>query len=143
MDPALENLLRYFDALERYDVDEALTYFTEDVIYHHPPYGEAGHPGHENDDPNMWHRAVGREELRKLWEFRGEYDAKHHVTAFARTGDLCFNEAFASLNGNENLASWISVFRVDDSGRIAEYQSYLQLPRRPILGSETPITLPA
>jgi ketosteroid isomerase-like protein len=137
-DPALVTLLRYFDALERYDVDEALSYFSDKCEYNHPPYSWA-HPGH--DDDLEWHCARGHDELRALWAIRGPFEAKHHVTAFARNGDVCFNEAYASLEDNDQYASWVSVFTVDDDDKIVKYLSYTNMPRLPILGSESPIIL--
>jgi ketosteroid isomerase-like protein len=137
MDPALSSLLRYFAALERYDLDAAAACFAEDAVYHHPPYR---FPGHE-EDATQWHRAVGRENIKRLWEFRGPQDSVHHVTGFARNGNLCFNEGWSAHGGNTEAVSYVSVFRVSDDGLIAEYQTYTHFPRRPLLGAETPITL--
>jgi hypothetical protein len=139
MDPALSTLLRYFEAVEQFDLDSLVQCFTEDGIYHHPSY--RGFPGHEDDDPDGWHQAVGRSELKDLFQMRGRQDAKHHVTAFAREGDICFNEGYAIVNGDPNYVSFVAIFRVNDAGLIREYQAYSHRPRRPLLGSDTPIRL--
>jgi hypothetical protein len=82
---------------------------------------------------------VGRSELEDLFRVRGPQDAKHYVTAFARDGNLCFNEGYAEVNGDPNYVSFATIFRVDDAGLIREYQAYTHRPRRPLLGGDTPI----
>jgi hypothetical protein len=138
MDPALANLLGYFEALERFDIEQAASYFTEDVIYHHPPFRFSDY---DESEEGGWHKAVGREALLRLWRRRGPQDAQHHVTAFARNGDMCFNEAWGTLEGNDQYVSFVSVFRVADDDRIAEYLSYTNHPRLPTLGATVPLRL--
>jgi limonene-1,2-epoxide hydrolase len=133
-DPALANLLAYFDALERMDFDTAEQSFSADCEYHHPPYS-VGHQGHEDDLD--WHVARGHDELRALWEFRGPHAPTHHVTAFARNGNVCFNEAYADLHGDSTFATWVSVFTVDGEDKIVKYLSYQNLPALPVIGSVT------
>jgi hypothetical protein len=36
MDSALTNLLKYFDAVEQFDLDRLVQCFTEDAVYHPP-----------------------------------------------------------------------------------------------------------
>lgn len=139
-DPALLNLLRYFGALEACDFEGALECFTDDVVYQHPPYGVAGHPGHEGDDPVAWNEARGKTELRRMFQFRGTHPGfTHHITTFARTGDVCFHQGFARTDGVRNEMTWVSVSRVNSEGLIAEYQPYIWRASRPIIGSDTPI----
>jgi len=137
VDPALANLLRYFDALDRFDIDGCLACFTDGVIYHHPPYGNLI-PERKGDG---WHMASGQAELRKLLEFRGPQPEKHYVTAFARDGNTCFNEGFAERQENRNAASWLTIFKVDGRGLISEYHPYSCVPGRKLLGNAVPFAL--
>lgn len=139
MDPALRNLLQYFEELERDDLDATVMCFTEDCVYHHPSY-KGLFAGHE-EDSDEWHRTVGRDELKALFELRGKQTVRHHVTAFARSGDLCFYELLAEKDG-EPFSTTLAIFRVDETGRIAEYSPYPQLPPRELVGA-TPFTLDA
>ena len=85
--------------------------------------------------------AARADELRVLWALRWSFEDRHHVTAFARNGDICFNEAYASLGDNDRYASWVSIFTVDSDSKIVKYLSYTNMPRLPILGSDAPLTL--
>jgi ketosteroid isomerase-like protein len=133
LDAALENLLTYFAALTRGDVDGAADCFTNDVVYHHPSFQNLA--GHGTDD-GARHQAVGRPALKNLLQLRGDqHGVRHIVTAFARSGDLCFSEGYAEMDG-EPFLSGVSVFRVDETGKIAEYQPYTHAPALPALGTD-------
>jgi hypothetical protein len=127
--PALANLLQYFAALERFDLPAAVDCFTSRVEYHHPPYPKVGSGGAHAEGEKS-HAVLGRSALTELWEGRGVQSIGHHVTAFARDGNLCFAEGWSP----EVDASWVSVFSVDESGRIDRYVPYSSSPAFPRLG---------
>ena len=134
-DGAFQNLVRYFHALEVYDIDAGLSCFSPNVEYWHHPFNEV-HEGFEDDD--KWHCARGHGELRKLWEFRGpEPQAIHHLSGFARNGNLCFCEGFTpGAPGEPPVVTWISAWTVDPQNIIERYTAYIQWPSVALIGDE-------
>ena len=132
-DLALVMLRRYFSALDAFDVETALDSFTDDVVYVHPPYGQfyevddgdAVGPGHE--------LAAGRDQLRQLFAARGEQTTTHHVTGFARTGKVCFNEGVMRDRGGAPVCTWLACFEVDEDDRIRCYVPYASVPPLPLV----------
>jgi len=139
-DPGFRTLVEYFAALEARDMDALLACFTDDVRYQHPPYGLAGHPGHEDDDPEAWNEARGKDALRGLFEFRGDHPGfTHHITTFARDRDVCMIQGYTATDGKPNEMTFMAAARVDETGLISEYQPYFWRDHRPIIGDQSPL----
>ena len=135
-DGALYTYIRYFGALERADWDAAVACFNPNLEYHHHPFSEV-HEGHEDD--TEWHTVFGSADLRRFFEeSRGADPIPHHVTAFARTGDVCMAEGYVpGSKGRENpISSWVSLWTVDEQDRIVRYHHYLQWPAITLIGQD-------
>lgn len=145
LDPALVTLLRYYDALERWDFEQGLSCFSDPCEYRHPPFAYGG-----SDDTEWTEASTGfvlartRDELRGIWEAMraaGLVDPHFEITGFARNGDVCFCEGFGGTSENPRTASWVAIFTVDDDHRITKYLPYRNVPPLPILGGERSFTL--
>jgi hypothetical protein len=133
-DGALQTYIRYFRALEHFDVPTVLACFSPEVEYHHHPFSQV-HEGFEDD--TEWHVVRGHDELRKLLEFRGPDPIAHHISAFARTGNICCAEGFTPGEpGQPPIVTWISLWTADDEDRIVKYTAYIQWPAVPLIGAD-------
>ena len=134
-DGALKTYIKYFNALEVFDLDAGIACFSRDVEYWRPPLNELGEDF--KDDVN-WHQIRGHEELRGIWEMRGpQPQAVHHLSGFARNGNLCFCEGFTPGDpGKPPLLSWVSVWEVDANDLIKRYMAYGQAPLVTLIGTE-------
>lgn len=145
MDPALTTLLRYYDALERWDIEQGLSCFSEPCEYRHPPFAFGG------EKPNQWTEpstgfvlARTHDDLRGIWELMrssGLDEPMFAITAFARSGPLCFCEGYGGLRGREPSVTWLATFTVDADNRIVKYLPYRNIPPLPLLGADEPLTL--
>ena len=131
VDPALANLLDYFDALGRADFETAVGCFSEDGEYYHPDYGTA-FPDRVSDGSGEAHFVKGRAGLLELLQLRGAQPTQHFVTAFARTGNHCFSEGHFTFAG-EPRGSWVLSFSVDDHNRLRRYIPYSAIPPQPLV----------
>lgn len=131
VDPGLEVITRYLAAMDRFDVEEILDCFSEDVQYGHPRVVEM--------EPSATRPyLVGRDQLRKFLEYRGKEDSTHYVTAFARgevnpgpeTGESEGSYCFAAGTGRnqDQLVSFCTVYQLDEDGRIQRYSPHVATP---------------
>jgi hypothetical protein len=134
LDRAQQLNMAYLGALERYDLETALSCFSPNVEYHHHPFAQV-HEGLEDD--TEWHLANGLDELRALFELRGPDPIPHVITGFARKGELCFSEGYVpGAEGGAPKATWISIWTVDSQDRMLKYHQYIQWPSVTIVGNE-------
>lgn len=116
---AREVLIRYLEALERFDIEAAAACFTEDVEYSHAPFRHLGDTGRRV--------ARGRAELLKLFQIRGPRSIKHDYDVAAANGNRCFVSGFV-FDGDVVEASFISDFELSPDGLIASYVGYSTAP---------------
>lgn len=112
----------YFDALEAADFDRAVTYFTDDVCYSHPPYPEepAGSPRYE---------VQGQNALRALFERRGARSSAHRIDTFLVADDQVMFGGVVFDGAGETALSFVSTGRLDpDTARLREYAAYVSMP---------------
>jgi ketosteroid isomerase-like protein len=109
---------RYLTALDSYDLDAALECFTTDVFYSHPPYSAT--------EGNDRHEVVGRESLRRLFEFRGPKQIRYELDHTAIQGNRGFVEAHFSTDRGDG--SFVSVVELAQDGRIQFYAAYRSIP---------------
>jgi hypothetical protein len=130
-DPGLLVISRYLSAMDRFEIDEILACFSEDVEY--------GHPSVTAFDPSATKPClIGREQLEKFLDFRGKQDSEHVITAFARgemvpgpqpdlqPGSYCFAAGTARIG--DHLISFCTPFQLDDENRISRYAPHVASP---------------
>jgi hypothetical protein len=142
-DAVLRNAQRYFDALDRFDLDEVAACFTEDAFYSHPPYvihdGALRQHGHLSDVPE-------RESQERGDAYRAEAQGRAGIIALLRDergnrpvigheirqcvvdGDVCYLE-MAGLDPAGNLLGiGVSSARVTADGLFSSYVAYHSVP---------------
>lgn len=121
-DQARQTVDGYFADLEAGRFDDAVRWFTDDVVYSHPPYPEEG-----LDAPR--HEVRGRDALRTLFEHRGVRRADHRITTFLTGGsDVMFGGEVFGANGEVAL-SFVSIGTIEpETGLLATYAAYVSTP---------------
>jgi hypothetical protein len=112
-------LRRYITAMDDADYPAALTAFSDDAVYIHPPLpppgaaiGQMGPPG------SVVLR--GRREVAVLFEQRGVYPTSHDLHTMVSAGDEVFVEGTVTLAGGTTVAILLHA-TFDEDGRISRY----------------------
>jgi ketosteroid isomerase-like protein len=116
---ARDRLERYFRALQDGDFEAAASYFTDDVVYLHPPYN----PG---DRPRPAFR--GREELVAGFTKRGLRPFRQNILAYVRSGSECFIEGDVDGTGLPDGVAFLSSMSFAPDGRIRRYAAFSAPP---------------
>jgi ketosteroid isomerase-like protein len=115
----IEAVSRYLEALERFDLEEVSSCFTEDAFYSHPPYSP-------EDNGGRRHEARGRTELVALFQRRGRRAVKHEITHGAIEGSSGFVEGV--FTSGDVHGSFVSSVTLTEDGRIRSYAAYSSIP---------------
>ncbi len=119
---AHELLELYFRELGAGDFEAAASYFTDDVVYLHPPYN----PG---DEPRPVFR--GRDELVAGFTRRGIRPYRQHILACVRSGAECFIEGSIDGTGVADGVGFLSSMSFAPDGRIRRYAAFSAPPAVP------------
>jgi hypothetical protein len=129
---------RYFRAVEAMRFRDIVECFTEDAVYVHPPFAW--------EPPNSeWHVIVGREELYKYFEKRGDYPILHHLQACAVDGHRAFITGLGTDTRKPEDVSAMSYFvselLLSDEGLIRYYAGFamFSLPRTEVFRELHPV----
>ena len=124
--PHFAMVKRYFEALDRFDVDSVVDCFSENVVFGHPQIKD-WKPG-----VSVLH---GRQAIRDFMiEYRKKQDSHHRLTGFGEgvpfTGEKFVDGGpfyFVTVTGRNSdyLASVCIVFEVDEDGRISRYSPHV------------------
>jgi ketosteroid isomerase-like protein len=122
----LERIGAYFHELEVGNMDAALTYFTEDCLYAHPPYAKAS--------PRVEYR--GHEQLKSGFERRGTLPKRHFSPVVIQTGAHLLIEGHVWVDGHPEgrTESFMSSATLTADGRVHRYLAFVcepMVPRRP------------
>jgi ketosteroid isomerase-like protein len=101
---------RYFDAIDRGDVEATTSAFAADATYIRPSL----------DSPGALDVARGREQLRAYFEQRGKKPFRHIVESCVVDGPECFVEGEARQDGKA-IASFLVHATLDEDGLITRY----------------------
>jgi ketosteroid isomerase-like protein len=101
---------RYFEAIDRGDVDATTAAFADDALYIRPSLQVAG----------ALEVARGRDELREFFRNRGKQPFRHEVRACVADGRDCFVEGVA-LADEAPFRSFLVHAMLDDDGLITRY----------------------
>jgi ketosteroid isomerase-like protein len=101
---------RYFDAIDRGDVDATTDAFAADAVYIRPSLQVRG----------ALDVARGREQLREFFEARGKKPFRHVVESSVADGSECFVEGVATQDGAA-IASFLVHASLDHDGLITRY----------------------
>jgi ketosteroid isomerase-like protein len=101
---------RYFDAIDRGDVDATTDAFAADAVYIRPSLQVRG----------ALDIARGREQLRDFFEARGKKPFRHVVESSVVDGSECFVEGVATQDGAA-IASFLVHVTLDHDGLITRY----------------------
>jgi len=112
---------RYFRDLEQGDFTAAVSHFTADALYSHPPFPEEGADG-------LRHETRGRDALLEVFHRRGVRTLRHRIESVASNDDEFFVRGVV-LDGDDVVMSFVSVGRLDaGSGLMNEYAAYASVP---------------
>ena len=121
-DDIRSNAERYFDALQRFDLDEVVMCFTEDVFYSHPSYDKDGGQREE---------ARGRDGIAAMLRIRrGDRPTVQEIHYCVSEGDVAFLEGTAYDRHDPMIvvASWVSSVPVASNGLFRSYANYVSSP---------------
>ncbi len=110
---------RYFGALERFDLKEAASCFTENVFYSHPPYSS-------DDNGGLRHEVRGHSDLIALFERRGPRAMTHEILHGAIEGRSGFVRGI--FTSKDRSGSFVSSVELAEDGRIESYVAYSSIP---------------
>ena len=113
------SMRQYLEALDRFDVEEALDAFADDVFY--------SHPGHASAGDFQRQEVKGRAALRQTFVERGPRPVRHRITRLIADDGTVFVSGYVELDGT-TMASFVSMGELDDDGRIRHYESYASSP---------------
>ena len=121
-DDVRSNAERYFEALQRFDLDEVVRCFAEDAFYSHPSYDEDGGQREE---------ARGRDGIAAMLRIRrGDRPTVQEIHNCINEGDIAFLEgtAYDRHDPMTVMASWVSSVRVASNGLFKSYANYVSSP---------------
>ena len=101
---------RYFDAIDRGDVDATTDAFAADALYIRPSL----------EVPGALDVVRGHDELRRFFRERGKKPFHHVVRSCVIEGQECFVDGVALQDGAE-IASFLAHVAFDADGRITRY----------------------
>jgi hypothetical protein len=122
IDDVRSNAERYFDALQRFDLDEVVMCFTEDAFYSHPSYDYEGGQREE---------ARGRDGIAAMLRIRrGDRPTVQEIHECVIEGDVAFLEgtAYDRHDPKTVMASWVSSVRIASNGLFKCYSNYVSSP---------------
>jgi hypothetical protein len=108
----------YFTALDAGRFDAAAAYFSDDVLYSHPPYQHTG----IDDVDRIEFR--GRAALRAAFEARGPTTFDHTVLTSIQRGPHCIFEGAVNNLPDGGSGSFISSLSLAGDGTIRRYVSF-------------------
>jgi SnoaL-like domain len=111
-------LQRYFRELQAGAFVAAASFFTEDVVYLHPPYDPS-------DVRPFFH---GREELVAGFTRRGPRPYRQEILACVRRGAECFVEGLVDGTGVLGAVGFLSSMSFAPDGRIRRYAAFAAPP---------------
>lgn len=121
MSDALTIVNRYLRDLEEGDFVAAVSHFTEDAFYSHPPFPEEAADG-------LRHETRGREALLAVFRRRGIRTLRHRIESSASNEDEFFVRGVV-LDGDDVVMSFVSVGRLDPVSEVmSEYAAYASVP---------------
>jgi hypothetical protein len=130
LEMAEKTLVRYFKALDNFDIDVLIDTLNEEVDFGHPQV-----PDWQPDAAIP--RLRGRENVRRfMLEFRKKQDSEHRLTGFARgsivTGPNVEGSDFyiGAVTGRNGvyITSCLIIFETDDEHRISRYSPHVAPP---------------
>jgi ketosteroid isomerase-like protein len=112
-------LERYFRGLQDGDFEAAASYFTDDVVYLHPPYD----PG-DAERPEL----RGRDGLVAGFTKRGLRPYRQRILACVRSGTECFVEGDVEGTRSPDGVAFVSSMSFAADGRIRRYAAFSAPP---------------
>lgn len=117
-----ELVLRYFDAMSRYEPEAAAACFTEEGRYSHPPY-PGGIGGGFDRGPNERVEVQGRENILELLRARGDRKVKYDITSCLSDGNVTLVEGYA-VSADQGSGAFVASLRISPDGLIERYTPY-------------------
>ena len=112
----------YFDSLDSGRFEESAAWFSEDVIYCHPPYKHTGITSNRRVD------FIGRSELLAAFRERGKTQFVHRVLELIQRGPNALFEVVTEGLPGAAFGSAVCSLSLDDDGRIRRYLAFYTEP---------------
>jgi hypothetical protein len=112
----------YFDNLDSGHFGESAAWFSEDVLYCHPPYKHTGITSNRRVD------FKGRSELLAAFRERGKTEFVHRVLELIQRGPNALFEVVTEGLPGAGFGSAVCSLSLDDDGRIRRYLAFYTEP---------------
>jgi ketosteroid isomerase-like protein len=108
----------YFRAMDNGRFDDAAAFFSEDVLYCHPPYR------HTNITSNRRVDFIGRRQLLEVFNSRGRTSFSHRVIETVQRGPNAMFECMVEGLPGGGIGSAVCSLSLDNDGRIRRYVAF-------------------